>query len=81
MLSGLSDLSDISGITELKAQLRAKEQKPALMKIDENEELKPSQSEMQMITTGELELGYKNLKSPEVILDENDKTYGLTTKD
>lgn len=46
VLSGLSDLSDISGITELKAQLRAKEQKPVLMKIDENEELKPSQSEV-----------------------------------
>jgi len=33
------------------------------------------------MTTGELELGYKNLKSPEVVLDENDKTYGLNNKD
>lgn len=51
------------------------------MKIDENEELKPSQSEVQMMTTGELELGYKQLKSPEIVLDENDKTYGLNNKD
>ena len=29
------------------------------MKIDENEELKPSQSEMQMITTDELELNHQ----------------------
>ena len=34
-----------------------------------------------MMITGELELGYKNLKSPEVVLDENEKTYGLNTKD
>jgi hypothetical protein len=30
-----------------------------------------------MITTGELELGFKSLKSPEVQLDENSKAYGI----
>lgn len=41
VLSGLSDLSDVSGITELKAQLKANKEKQGLIKIDENEELAP----------------------------------------
>lgn len=65
-LSGLSDLSDISGITELKAQLKAKESAagPALMKIDEYEELQvpiPKEKE-RALGDEELQRNYERLE-------------------
>lgn len=34
-----------------------------------------------MITTGEIELGYKNLKTPSAKVDEAEWAFGLMTKD
>ena len=49
------------------------------MKIDEHVE---EENEIpKMITTGELEIGFKNLKSPDVNIEEVERTFGLNTKD
>lgn len=49
------------------------------MKIDEHVE---EENEIpKMITTGELEVGFKNLKSPDVNIEEVERTFGLNTKD
>lgn len=49
------------------------------MKIDEHVE--EEYENPKMITTGELEIGFKNLKSPDVKVDEIERAFGLNNKD
>lgn len=49
------------------------------MKIDEHDD--EENENLKMITTGELDIGFKNLKSPDVKVEEIERAFGLNNKD